>query len=804
MLIINFLKNSFPRFFLFVLALIASSQVVAKQKPATINGKIVDENQESVAYVTVAIKNTNIGTFSDAEGQFELKYEKFGDQTLVFSYLGYETKQIAVHLAPDKVVELDVVLKARSIDANEIIVSAKRKNTEIEQQGFAATSIEVKEIQVENIELNQVLDQNAGIHVRRQGGFGSRTDYSVNGLGGKAVRFFLDGVPMDYFGSSFSVNTIPISFINRVDIYKGVVPVELGNDALGGAVNLVSKESLNNQLDLSYSYGSFNTHQASLNGYWHESSSGFTSKLFAFYNYSNNDYEVWGDDISYTDLETYRVVDGYTATRFHDAYESKAVKADVGFTQKTWADQLFLGIVLTKLDKEIQHGATMQVAFGEATYDQNMVMPYLQYQDESFLHDKLSLNFFASYSHLNRNRVDTTRNRYDWRGIIISDNDDQGEQTYTLNALTEKAVISRININYRINELHKLGYNQIFSNLERTESDPAITNSTEGYFAPQYYTKHALGLTLQSNWLNDKLNTTIFTKWFAYNAEVNLRDYEGGKHASFKADPSNNIPGFGIAASYRLFPRLLISGAIEKAVRLPEYDEILGDGLNVMPDTSLNPEKSMNINVGVTFDIVKSQTNSLNLYCNFFYRDVHDKIQKVLIPDGEDLLVYDNFSHVTMSGFDGRLKYDYKGIFSFVQSISYLEPIIRTDINNLGISMTVENPKLPNTPFFQANSEVRVNFLPFRNKNIHTSIYWRFAYVGEFLESIAEYGNEEDRKDVIPLQNAHSTGIAVSLPKEHLALSFDIKNIFNAQLFDNYAVQKPGRAFYVKLSYQLK
>ena len=796
------LSNLSPYLFLpFILASLCSSHLFAQQKQAIIKGIVVDENQERIGYATISISGTKVGTLSDSEGNYELKTTLYRDQTLQISYLGYETKRVEVVLEPGKTIRLNVVLKSRAIESVEILVSAEKNTTRIEKQGFAATSIEVKQLQVENIELNQILDQNAGIRVRQQGGFGSRTQYSINGLGGKAVRFFLDGIPMDYFGSSFSINTIPVSYINRVDIYKGVVPVELGNDALGGAINLVSKEQLNNQIDLSYSYGSFNTHQTSLNGYWRENKSGFTTKLFAFYNYSDNNYEVWGEDISYTDPVSFSVVRNYTATRFHDSYESKAIKADLGFTEQTWADQIYLGLVLTKLDKEIQHAANMKVPFGDATYDQNVLMPYFQYQDRTFLIEHLSLNMFGAFSHLVRNRVDTSRNRYEWSGEISSDNDDRGEQTYTLNSLTENAQILRINLKYRFNEQHKLGYNQIFTHLERTDSDPVITNRKDGYFAPQNYTKHALGLTLQSQWFNELLHTSVFAKWFAYNAAVSLRTFENGQRIAFRTYPSKNTPGFGIAASYRLLPNLLISAAVERSVRLPEPDEILGDGLIILPDTSLKPERSLNFNLGATIDILNSRFNSLNLYCNFFYRDVRDQIKKVK-ASSEGMLIYDNFTHVTMTGFDGRLQYRYKQ-FSLTQSVSVLEPIIRSDVNSSGLKMVAKNPKLPNTPFFQANSELRISGVPYNNKNITSNLYWRFAYVGEFLESIEDYGLREGRYDEVPQQISHHAGITLALPKQNLALNMNVKNMFNAQLFDNYAVQKPGRAFYVKLSYQL-
>lgn len=52
----------------------------------------------------------------------------------------------------------------------------------------------------------------------------------------------------------------------RIEVYKGVVPISLGGDALGGAVNIVTKQNMRKYIDASYSIGSFNTHKASFSG----------------------------------------------------------------------------------------------------------------------------------------------------------------------------------------------------------------------------------------------------------------------------------------------------------------------------------------------------------------------------------------------------------------------------------------------------------------------------------------------------------------------------------------------------------
>src|SRR5690606_25849188 len=135
-----------------------------------------------------------------------------------------------------------------------------------------------------------------------------------------------DGIPMDNFGSSFQLNNIPINFAERVEVYKGVVPVWLGGDALGGAVNIVTKNQPGKYLDASYSYGSFNTHKTSVNaGYITDN--GFTMMLSAFQNYSDNSYLV---NVRSYDFDTGKFYPAERTKRFHDAYRNETFVYNMG------------------------------------------------------------------------------------------------------------------------------------------------------------------------------------------------------------------------------------------------------------------------------------------------------------------------------------------------------------------------------------------------------------------------------------------------------------------------------------------
>lgn len=68
---------------------------------------------------------------------------------------------------------------------------------------------------------------------------------TLNGFTGRNVKIFMDGVPMQGNSSSFQLNNIPVSLAERIEVYKGVVPVEFGGDAIGGAINIVTNRSTN-------------------------------------------------------------------------------------------------------------------------------------------------------------------------------------------------------------------------------------------------------------------------------------------------------------------------------------------------------------------------------------------------------------------------------------------------------------------------------------------------------------------------------------------------------------------------------
>ena len=131
---------------------------------------------------------------------------------------------------------------ADTLTINTATVTGQTEAHKIRQGAFAASSVEIGR-QVATLQsLSRAIDRTSGVRIREQGGVGSEFDLSLNGLSGSSIRYFIDGVALDSKGTGINITNLPLSIIDHVEIYKGVIPATLGSDALGGAINIVTKK----------------------------------------------------------------------------------------------------------------------------------------------------------------------------------------------------------------------------------------------------------------------------------------------------------------------------------------------------------------------------------------------------------------------------------------------------------------------------------------------------------------------------------------------------------------------------------
>ena len=210
---------------------------------------------------------------------------------------------------------------------------------------------DVKEQHNSSKNLAQALKALPGVRLRETGGVGSDHQMMLDGFSGRHVKVFVDGVPYEGAESGMSLNNLPISMADRIEVYKGVVPVEFGADAIGGVINVVTRKQPERfGLDASYTYGSFNTHKTHVN-LSQSLKSGLTYEINAYQNYSDNDYYIHNWVRTFEVNPDGSVVkhpvdksDVKRVRRFNDAFHNEAVAAKLGVKDKAWADRLLFGM----------------------------------------------------------------------------------------------------------------------------------------------------------------------------------------------------------------------------------------------------------------------------------------------------------------------------------------------------------------------------------------------------------------------------------------------------------------------------
>ena len=370
-----------------------------------VSGKVISkEKQEVVDFATVYLKGTTYGCTTNEEGIYHL-HAPAGKYTLVVSAIGYETIEKPITLVHGERIKMNVMIAPSVTELDEVVVVSNGVSR-VKRSAFNAIAVDTKEFQNSTKNLSDALAKAPGMKLRESGGVGSDMQLMLDGFSGKHVKIFIDGVPQEGVGSSFGLNNIPVNFADRIEVYKGVVPVGFGTDAIGGVINIVTNKKRRNWfLDGSYSYGSFNTHKSYVN-FGQTFKNGFTYEINAFQNYSDNDYHV---DAPVEDFETGRIDKDkrVRVKRFNDTYHNEAVIGKIGIVDKKWADRLMLGFTYSHMYKEIQTGVRQEIVYGEKHRKGHSLMPSLEYNKRDLLIKGLNVALTANYNKNATANIDT-------------------------------------------------------------------------------------------------------------------------------------------------------------------------------------------------------------------------------------------------------------------------------------------------------------------------------------------------------------------------------------------------------------
>lgn len=771
--------------------------ILAQTKNGVISGVVASDEGGPLPAAYIYLENTNFYTETDNKGYYKLSVPS-GKYQLICHFIGYEKKSVTVNISPGQKIVHNFKLNHNDQLLQEVKVTGKSLVKEVKESAYNVVAIDAKTLENSSMDLSQAMERSSGIRIRRSGGQGSRTSVMLNGFTGRHVKVFMDGIPMNSFGSAFQINNIPINIADRIEIYKGVVPIELGADALGGAINIVTKKTANTYLDASYSYGSFNTHKTNVNfGSTLESGLSFTVNVFQ--NYSDNNYKVKTNLLN-LETNTYSTEE-YWFERFHDTYRNETVIGKVGVQQKPWADRFLIGATLAQEKADIQNSNLMKIVFGGRTRKATTVMPSLEYIKHGLFTKKLSVSVAANYSMVRNVNADTLARQYNWLGEYRIKGS-KGEGDYTLGKFRNNSGLVNSNLRFEPDEKHLFAINNVWSSFSRKSTDEkAVTaNSTEADFIKRTNIKDVLGVSYMYK-PNEKWSISAFGKEYfvRITGPVDTSSTTTPKYAS--QTRRFNTTGYGLVTNYRICPEVLLKVSFERTIRLPTATELFGDELLEVGTITLNEENSRNINfnVGYSPSFGVDSEHTIYLDAGFIYRDTRDYIRRQ-IEQRYGGAYYTNHGQVRNIGVDLEARYLHKNNFSLGGTVTYQDIRNMEQYSPTGQKLIYYKDRMPNVPYLFGNADASYQFTNVWGKDNMFTVSYFLNYVHEFFRQWESEGSSNSKK-IIPTQLSQDLNVIYSLNNGKYNISLEVRNFTDEILYDNYSLQKPGRSFSARFRY---
>lgn len=782
----------------------SSSAVSSSSNEGVVMGTLISDDNTPVEFATVYLKGSQYGCMTDEAGRFQLSAPP-GQYTLAVSAVGFYPAEHPVKLTGGEALKMDIPVKTDAMVLDEVEVVSTGVGR-VQRSAFNAVAVDTKELANSTKNLSEALMKLPGMKLRESGGVGSDMQLMLDGFSGKHVKIFIDGVPQEGAGTAFNLNNIPVNFAERIEVYKGVVPVEFGSDALGGVVNIVTNKSRRNWfLDASYSYGSFNTHKSYVN-FGQTLKNGFTYEINAFQNYSDNNYYIdnWVREFEVRDDGSIRFppidkTDIRHVQRFNDMYHNEAVIGKIGLVDKPWADRLIVSFTYSQFHKEIQTGVYQETVFGDKHRKGYSLVPSLEYKKRNLFVKDLNVSFTANYNHNITHNVDTSSLAYNWAGESY-DKGSKGEQSYQLSESVNQNWNATVNVGYRLGTKHTFKLNHVFSSFKRTSrrsegSETVLTN----FDIPKITRKNISGLSYRFL-PSDKWNVSAFGKYYNQFNQGPVSTSADGVGSYVNMSKTVSAWGYGAAGTYHILEGLQVKLSYEKAYRLPTNNELFGDEDLEAGKTDLRPENSDNFNLNLNYS---QQFGKHGVYVegNLIYRDTKDYIKRGIGKHGAlQYGIYENHGHVKTKGYSVSLRYNYShwvnvgGTFNSIDTRDYEKYIAGGTQQE---SMHYKS-RLPNIPYLFANYDITFTWRDLFAKGNHLSVvydsFWQYEFP-LYWENIGD----TDSKAMVPEQFSHNVSVTYSFKNGKYNISFECRNLTDAKLYDNFSLQKAGRAFYGKI-----
>jgi outer membrane receptor protein involved in Fe transport len=301
---------------------------------------------------------------------------------------------------------------------------------------------------------------------------------------------------------------------------------------------------------------------------------------------------------------------------------------------------------------------------------------------------------------------------------------------------------------------------------------------------------------------SEKWNFSAFGKYYRqYVAGPMAEDDTGSNYV--RTSRTVDSWGYGAAGTYFILPGLQAKLSYEKAYRLPTIEEMFGDEDLESGDIGIRPEKSDNINLNLSYSRSFGK-HSVYVEGGVVYRNTKDYIQRNIqdLSGGKEGATYTNYGKVLTKGYNVSARYGFGRWLSVGGNFTQMNVRDNEKMQIGSTGNSVENlgykARIPNVPYQFADFDVNFYWRDLWKKGNMLSV----TYDNQYMHSFSYYSQAIGSKNkdfMVPDQFSHNLTLSYSLKNGRYNISFECRNFTNEDLYDNFSLQKAGRAFYGKV-----
>ena len=471
------------------------------------------------------------------------------------------------------------------------------------------TVIQTKDLSSSYSSVADVLKAQAGVQIRQQGGMGSYSSLSIRGSTGAQVNVYLDGVLLNSAqGGAVDLSELLLDSVERIEIYRGYVPLQLGSAGIGGAVNVVTEQAKKTGGHVSATYGSFDSIKVAASGNTVREKGRLRANVERVS--SDNDFDLVNDNQTPSNP-----LDDRDEMRENAQYDqlNAALSGDYKLRPN-----LTLSGLAQYYDRKKGIPSIVNDPLNKAQFDTEFFML------SAGLDHQFSQSWDLSYQ------------------LALSERDslyDDTQNKVGLNANLEAATTQSVDSKFHARQLldQSIIHYEVSANQETYDNHDKLRAIRFEAQRQQY----ALGL--QGEWFSsdDVLSVMGQTRFRSVSDETDFGSEKDRTKQSVDAQ---------LGLNYQLTHELRLRSSLSRDIRLPSLYELYGDDGSAIGNADLKDEVALNVEAGVQYSSAHSASS-----LTAFYRDLTDAI--VTIYDARGIGRAENISSALLYGleFDGEV-----------------------------------------------------------------------------------------------------------------------------------------------------